>query len=182
MTPAPDDTDVRPDQAPTDAPGVPPDQAPTDAPGVSPGQEPAGDEPPVATGLHRAIAAAAPRRWWNATTLGLLGLVLLAGGFLGGVQAHQRWGTGDPATAPGGAPGAAAPAGEIAGTVELVDGTTLHVRTATGETVTVRTGEGTAVTVAEPAGLDRITTGRRVTVRGAADAEGVVTATAVTAG
>ncbi|HWS31358.1 MAG TPA: hypothetical protein VN408_01300 [Actinoplanes sp.] len=58
--------------------------------------------------LTEALAAAAPRRWWNRTTLALLGVALLTGGFLGGIQAQSHWGTTTAATAPtsrGGPPG-----------------------------------------------------------------------------
>ncbi|MEU4619243.1 hypothetical protein AB0G04_04580 [Actinoplanes sp. NPDC023801] len=173
--------------------------------------------------LNEALAAAAPRRWWNRTTVGLIGLALLAGGFLGGVQAHERWGieetqaggapdgagmpTGSGGSlgpaAPGGRPavsgsgpaqdgsaqggpvqgGGAQPAmGGTAGTVKMVDGTTLYVQTDAGETVTVRTGEQTTVKVSQTASLESITSGLPVTVEGVPDAEGVITATAITAG
>ncbi|MEV4278962.1 hypothetical protein [Actinoplanes xinjiangensis] len=159
--------------------------------------------------LDEALAAAAPRRWWNRTTLALLGAVLLAGGFLGGVQAHERWGAeegpaGVPsgAGAPGGLGGLAgasrgpggdaspgpgggaqpATAGGTSGTVKMVDGTTLYVQTPDGETITVRTGDDTTVKVSQTASLESITSGVPVTVEGVPDAEGVITATVVTAG
>lgn len=156
--------------------------------------------------LGEALAAAAPRRWWNRTTLALLGIVLLSGGFLGGVQAHERWGAettlagvgipagaGDPSAAgasagPAGVSGGGAqaamaesPAG-VTGTVKLVDGSTIYLQTADGATVTVRTSGDTAVKVSQPATLESITSGLAVTVEGVPDAEGVITATAVTAG
>ena len=154
-------------------------------------------EPP--SDLNRALAAAAPRRWWNKTTIGLLGVILMVGGFLGGVQAHERWGSGTPAGGamptgaglpsgfgggrggPSGAPAAAGGAGTT-GTVKLVDGTTLYVQTASGETVTVRTSETTAVKVSRTASLASLTSGLAVTVQGVPDAEGIISATAVTAG
>jgi hypothetical protein len=147
--------------------------------------------------LNDALAAAAPRRWWNRTTLALLGAVLLAGGFLGGVQAHERWGTEDsPAAAPNGAgmpsgfgasrgPGAGAQparAGGTSGTVKMVDGATLYVQTAEGETITVRTSDNTTVKVSQTASLESITSGVPVTVEGVPDSEGIITATVVTAG
>ncbi|WP_433795186.1 hypothetical protein [Actinoplanes sp. CA-252034] len=159
--------------------------------------------------LNEALAAAAPRRWWNRTTLALLGAVLLAGGFLGGVQAHERWGAEDapaglpngagmpsgvggsrgpdsrPSGGPGGVSGGGAQpavAGGTVGTVKLVDGTTLYVQTPDGETITVRTGESTLVKVSQTATLESITSGVPVTVEGVPDAEGIVTATTVTAG
>ncbi|MFC5924407.1 hypothetical protein [Micromonospora vulcania] len=42
--------------------------------------------------LTAALAAAAPRRWWNRATPVLGALVLVLAGFLGGVQVQQRWG------------------------------------------------------------------------------------------
>ncbi|MDI6097104.1 hypothetical protein QLQ12_00585 [Actinoplanes sp. NEAU-A12] len=160
--------------------------------------------------LNEALAAAAPRRWWNRTTLALLGVAMLIGGFLGGVQAHERWGIestqatgGGPAGGeavepsggavaaspePGGGPGGGAQgamaegATGTSGTVKRVDGTTLYVQTADGETVTVRTGGDTIVKVSQAATLESVTSGLAVTVEGVADAEGIITATAVTAG
>ncbi|MBO3741199.1 hypothetical protein [Actinoplanes flavus] len=130
------------------------------------------------------------RRWWNRTTIGLLGAVLLAGGFLAGVQAHDRWG--GPAVFPpdavrpggdaGGHPAARPlPAGGTTGIVQLVDGDMLYVTTADGETVTVRAGD-TTVKVSRTTGLETLTSGLPVTVEGAADSEGVITATSITAG
>jgi hypothetical protein len=158
--------------------------------------------------LNEALAAAAPRRWWNRTTLALLGAVLLTGGFLGGVQAHERWGSEDTqAGYPGGAgmpsgfggfgggasrgPGvatgggaqpAATSAGGTTGTVKLVDGATLYVQTADGETITVRTSDDTTVKVSQTASLESITSGVPVTVEGVPDSEGIIAATMVTAG
>ncbi|TWG24390.1 hypothetical protein [Actinoplanes teichomyceticus] len=172
--------------------------------------------------LTGALAQAAPRRWWNRTTLVLAGVVLLAGGFLGGVQTHKRWGatgTAAPAgssggagiEAPAGSSGAAgieAPAGSsgvagpggmpspgtgfgpdrpaapgiTAGTLTRVDGHILYVQTAAGETITVRASGTTAVSRTVPATVTDLTTGAKVTVQGAADSEGVITATAITAG
>ncbi|GIF12758.1 hypothetical protein Ate01nite_27900 [Actinoplanes teichomyceticus] len=160
--------------------------------------------------LTGALAQAAPRRWWNRTTLVLAGVVLLAGGFLGGVQTHKRWGatgTAAPAGSSGGA-GIEAPAGSsgvagpggmpspgtgfgpdrpaapgiTAGTLTRVDGHILYVQTAAGETITVRASGTTAVSRTVPATVTDLTTGAKVTVQGAADSEGVITATAITAG
>ncbi len=46
-----------------------------------------------ADGLAEELAHAAPKRWWNRGTVVLAGLVLLAGGFVGGLQAQKHWGT-----------------------------------------------------------------------------------------
>lgn len=157
--------------------------------------------------LNEALDAVAPHRWWNRTTLALLGVIMLIGGFLGGVQAHERWGAEGTllATDDGVSPaGAGVPsddasrgpdegpvfgaqgampenAGGTSGTVKLVDGTTLYVQTADGETVTVRTSDDTAVKVTQTATLESITSGLAVTVEGVTDAEGIITATTVTA-
>ncbi|MFC7529897.1 hypothetical protein [Actinoplanes sp. GCM10030250] len=185
------------------------------------------ETPPPPPDLTEAIEAAAPRRWWNRTTIALLGVALLAGGFLGGVQAQERWGTdetsslperlpggagmpsglprggqsaapgaADPAGAPGPAAGAAGPAAAdpaapgaagpaaagTAGTVKLVDGKTLYLQTAAGETVTVRTTDTTTVKVTQLSALSSLTPGQQVTIAGTPDEEGILNATAVTAG
>ncbi|WP_430783408.1 hypothetical protein [Actinoplanes sp. G11-F43] len=151
--------------------------------------------PEAPADLTEALAAAAPRRWWNRTTVALLAVALVAGGFVGGVRAHERWGT-EAATGPsmpevGGFPGgrgnpSAGPSGGsvpgTTGTVKLVDGTTLYVQTADGQTVTVRTSGTTAVKLNQTVTLDKLPAGAAVTVQGVPDSEGVVTATAVTAG
>ncbi|BBH68763.1 hypothetical protein ACTI_54480 [Actinoplanes sp. OR16] len=148
--------------------------------------------PSAADDLNSAIAAAAPKRWWNRTTLALIGLVLAVGGFLGGVQAQEHWGSSSSSSPAASFPrtgGSFAPGGGgmrqgsgTSGTVKLVDGTTLYVQTAEGETITVRTSESTAVKLAQTTTLDQLTAGQQVTVQGDADAEGIVTATTVTAG
>lgn len=120
--------------------------------------------------LPRTGDGGAPRRWWNRTTLALFGVALLVGGFLGGVHAEQRRGT------------APAPAAGAAGTVKHVDGNTLYLETETGATVTVRTNDSTTVNLTQPAALSRLLPGQEVVVQGIADAEGIVTATSLTAG
>ncbi len=42
--------------------------------------------------LASALAKAAPRHWWNRATVVLGALVLIVGGFLGGIQAQKQWG------------------------------------------------------------------------------------------
>jgi hypothetical protein len=44
-------------------------------------------------GLAEELAHAAPKRWWNRGTVVLAGLVLLAGGFVGGLQVQKNWGS-----------------------------------------------------------------------------------------
>jgi hypothetical protein len=72
--------------------------------------------------LAAALAAAAPRRWWNRATPVLGGTLLIAVGFLGGVQAQQHWGTAKPtsggnrnATAGSGFPGNGQPGARASG-------------------------------------------------------------------
>ena len=48
--------------------------------------------PAVPDDLSAALAAAAPRRWSNRATPVLLGVLLLAVGFLGGVAVQKEWG------------------------------------------------------------------------------------------
>jgi hypothetical protein len=173
------------------------------------GDEPAGDEPVDGRdGLAAELAAAAPRRWWNRGTLVLGVIVLVMAGFLGGLQVQKHFGAeattaagqngrpagfpggggfggqgraGNASAAPGGAaPGGAAPAAGTNGTVKLVDGTTIYVQTPDGTVVTVRTGKSTDVRTATKATVQDVKAGDTVTVQGAADAEGTVTATTVT--
>ncbi len=155
--------------------------------------------------LAAALSAAAPRRWHNRTTLVLAALLFLVGGLLGGVEVQKRWGatatgannnrpglpagTGTgrfpdaagPATGAdqGGATPSAAAAGAT-GTVKLVDGATVYVQTADGSIVTVRTNAETTVRASQRSALTDLKAGDAVTVQGAADAEGTVTATTVT--
>ncbi|WP_436520820.1 hypothetical protein [Actinoplanes sp. HUAS TT8] len=152
--------------------------------------------------LNSAIAHAAPKRWWNRTTLVLAGVVLLVGGFAGGAQVQKHWGTsGTTASAPsgsaqGGAPtGAGMPSGmggfgqnrqgtpgsATAGTISKVDGSTVYVTTDAGATVTVRAADTTTVTRSTTMKVSELTAGLKITVQGVADSEGVVTATAITA-
>jgi hypothetical protein len=157
-------------------------------------------------GLAAELAKAAPRRWWNRGTLVLGALALLLGGFLGGVQVQKSYGAtatagsnrpagftgqnrgtgGYPGFAGGQAPGGAAPtasaaAAGTAGTVKLVDGNTIYVQTADGTVVTVKTNGKTTVRTASKGALKDVKAGQTVTVTGGADADGTVTATAVTA-
>lgn len=175
-----------------------------------------GDPPPAPADapdheLTAALAAAAPRRWWNRTTLALGALVLVLAGFLTGVHVQQRWGGEESSTAgpgragfpggvptafpgaggrgqsgagPGGAgqPGGATAAATTSGTVKLVDGATLYVETADGTVITVRTTDTTAVRTAKASRLSALKTGQSVTVQGGPATDGTVTATTVTAG
>jgi len=149
------------------------------------------DEEPVTDdddALAAELAAARRGRWWNRWTLYLGVLVLLLGGFVAGMQVQKSYGTptspaaggrpaGFPTAFPGRVTASSAPE-PTTGKVKLVDGTTVYVETASGEVVTVRTNDETAVRV--PGTLKDIKAGDTVSVEGAADAEGTVTATSVT--
>jgi hypothetical protein len=188
VTPASDDTAV--------LPTVPADAGPLDAGPAGAG--PAGDRD---DGLAGALARAAPRRWWNRGTLVLGAVALLLGGFLGGLQVQKHYGTGATAAtgrpgagtgaraggfSGGGFPGGAAPsaaaaaAGPTTGKVKLVNGTTIYVETADGTVVTVKTSGDTAVQHATRGKLKDVKAGDTVSVQGAADSEGTVTASTVT--
>jgi hypothetical protein len=161
--------------------------------------------------LSAALAAAAPRRWWNRGTVGLGVAALLMGGFLGGVQAQKQWGVTEAAATSGfpsggargggfpagtgasGAPGGAGARGSGAATgaapassgatgkVKLVDGRTIYVEKADGTVVTVRTDGATTVSTAAEGKLSDVRAGQAVTVEGATAEDGSVTATKVTA-
>src|SRR5258706_5772672 len=63
-------------------------------------------EDPCADGLSERLAAAATRRWRTRTTVVLACLVLLVGGFAGGLEVQKQWGASAATTAtarPGGA-------------------------------------------------------------------------------
>ncbi|MFI5935160.1 hypothetical protein [Actinoplanes sp. NPDC051494] len=106
------------------------------------------------------------------------------GGYPGGNVGGQN--AGGQNSGGGAAPGAAAPgasaaaAGPTTGTVKLVDGTTIYVETTDGTVVTVRTSGDTDVRTASAGKLKDVRTGDSVTVQGAADPDGTVTASTVT--
>ncbi|MFF5076815.1 hypothetical protein ACFY36_07170 [Actinoplanes sp. NPDC000266] len=128
---------------------------------------PKGDDDGFATEL----AKAAPKRWWNKGTLVLGAIVLLVGGFAGGLQAQKQWG--DSGTAGGGGnraaafgggqnragygaaggfpgggqgfPGAGAAGNGTASTAAAA--TTGKVKLVNGTTIYVETADGTVVTV-----------------------------------
>ncbi|AGL18286.1 hypothetical protein [Actinoplanes sp. N902-109] len=126
---------------------------------------------PATDDFSAELAKAAPRQWWNKTTIGLGAAVLLCGGFVGGLQVQKHYGTSATASTarPGGqgrgnfpqggggypgrqgggqnsgggaAPGAAAP-----GSTAAAGSTTGKVKLVDGTTVYVETSDGTVVTV-----------------------------------
>jgi hypothetical protein len=135
------------------------------------GQLPDADpEDERADGLAEELAHAAPKRWWNRGTVVLAGLVLLAGGFVGGLQAQKHWGTastasGFPAGFGAGAAGrygggtGRTGAGTYGGgtgqgtgqsgaaTAPAATGTTGTVKLVDGSTIYVQTSDGNVVTV-----------------------------------
>ncbi|SBT43884.1 DUF5666 domain-containing protein [Micromonospora narathiwatensis] len=154
--------------------------------------------------LSAAVAAAAPRRWWNRGTIVLAGLLLVMVGFLTGTQVQQRWGDtpatgigrtgGFPGTLPSGFPGGgmgrgepgsgSAPTSDAAATtgkVKLVDAGVLYLETSDGTVVTVRTNDRTSVQTSRKSELAKLKAGQTVSVQGDRSADGTVTATTVTA-
>jgi hypothetical protein len=118
----------------------------------------------------------------------LLGCVLLvAVGFIGGVEVQKRSGSGTPAAARGFAGrftgGGAAPASGNAtvGQVANVHGRTLYVTGSDGATVKVRTNAGTKVTRSAVSHVRSIHPGDSVVVQGASGSNGTVRASRVTA-
>jgi hypothetical protein len=159
--------------------------------------------------LAEELAKAAPKRWWNTTTVALSGIVLLVGGFVGGLEVQKQWGTAATPAARGGAagyngqnrgaggygfpgggqrgtgqgatPGASAAAAGTTGTVKLVDGATIYLQTPDGTVVTVKTDAKTTVSTAAKGKVSDVKAGQSVTVQGATGSDGTVTATSVTA-
>ncbi len=156
-------------------------------------------------GLAAELAAQAGRRWWNTWTIYLGALVLVLGGFAGGILAERSYGTstagnlasgrsgqsvggatggrqqggGMPSGMPDGSQRSASSTSATTGTVKLVDGTTLYVETADGTVVTIRTTDDTAVRIGKEAALKDLKAGDPVTVQGA-DSAGAVTASTIT--
>jgi hypothetical protein len=158
-----------------------------------------GDDP-FDDDLASQLKARVPLKLTSRTTLSLAGAVLIVFGFLGGVLVQKKFGaTATPAAAArtgfganaanGAGAGAAGGAGTGAtgagrgttGTVKFVDGTTIYLTTADGQTVTVKTSSSTTVVVQQSSAAKDIPVGATIVVQGAADANGIVTATTVTA-
>jgi hypothetical protein len=133
--------------------------------------EPEADGDPRDDSLAQELSKAAPRRWWNRTTLVLGAIALLLGGFVGGLQAQKQWGTGATTAGagnraagfgggqgragyggyggfPGGAAqGGGAPGGAAAPTAAAAAATTGTVKLVDGATIYVQTADGSLVTV-----------------------------------
>jgi hypothetical protein len=150
------------------------------------------------------------RRLLTPIPLALLGVLLIAGGFIAGVQVQKsQTSTGStggvPAglasrfaalgggtsstgktptgTAAGGFPGAGTGAGRpTSGTVAYLDGNTLYVTNSEGNTVKVKTSPSTSVTKTVKAKLKGIYPGETVTVIGATGSNGTVSAESISVG
>jgi hypothetical protein len=146
--------------------------------------------------LTERMAALAPRPFPR-TTLALVGLIVLVSGFVGGVLVQQSYGQAAPTAGvdnvPANLPAGGALQGQAGqgrgdrsteattGTVKLVDGTTVYLTLANGDIATVKTSESTAVAEQRPAALKDLKVGQTVTVQGTAGADGIISATTVTA-
>jgi hypothetical protein len=148
------------------------------------------------------------RRMLSPVPLALLGVLLIAAGFIGGVLVEKGQGSssssagsaaslasrfaalrggspssGSSAAAPGATlpsnPGFARP---TAGTVAYLSGSTLYVTSSEGNTVKVNTSAGTSVTKTVKSTVSGIHPGETVTVSGASGAGGTVSAEAISVG
>jgi hypothetical protein len=160
---------------------------------------------PFGDNLADELAARQPVRLTSRTTFALGGVVLIIGGFLGGVLVQKNFGTASTSAAAAGAAAGAAGRGGFGGaggaggggqavtgqagtgtgnattgTVKMVDGTTVYLTTANGQLITVKTSSSTKVGVQQSGTLKDLPAGATVTVQGTADASGVITATQVT--
>lgn len=150
------------------------------------------------------------RRLLTPIPLALLGVLLIAGGFIAGVQVQKgesssgstggapaglasrfaalRGGTSGtgktPAGVPaGGFPGAGTGAGRpTSGTVAYLDGNTLYVTSSEGNTVKVKTSPSTSVTKTVKTKVKGIHPGETVTVTGATGSNGTVSAESISVG
>jgi hypothetical protein len=167
-----------------------------------------GDDP-FDDDLSNQLQARTPLKLTSRPTLALSGIVLVVAGFLGGVMVQKHFGTTSTASStrggtsfPGGGAGGGAGANgtggtgaggtggagtgaagrnATTGTVKFVDGTTIYLTTADGSTITVKTSGTTAVRVVQTGAAKDIPVGSTVVVQGTADADGIITATQVTA-
>jgi hypothetical protein len=163
---------------------------------------------PFADDLQAELAAAAPRRWYDRATYILGALALLVGGFLAGVQVEKHYGSTSAADArnaalsafangggfggrfggrgggAGATPSASASTPAVGqsytGKITLVDGTTVYVTLSSGDVLTVRTSANTKVNVGTATKVSQLKAGETVTVTGAADSSGNVTAVSIT--
>jgi hypothetical protein len=148
------------------------------------------------------LRAKAPLAVTRVTVI-LAGLVLVVGGFLGGVLVQKNFGStattanrtgnnfpaalasrgaGGNFTGRGGTGGTggstAAPA--TTGKITLVDGSTVYITTDAGDVVIVKTNASTAVQSQQKTAVKDLTVGSTVTVTGSTASDGSVTATQIT--
>jgi hypothetical protein len=133
------------------------------------------------------------RRTFTPVTGGLAAVIVAAGGFIGGVQLQKSQGTTAAAAGPGGGtlpagmqgggpPGAATTSDAAAtGTVEYTKGNVLYVKDNDGNTLKVKLKSSSDVTRTASADAGAVRPGDSVVVQGSTNANGTVTATAVTA-
>ena len=115
----------------------------------------------------------------NTGTLALAGLILTAGGFLGGylVGGHGAGGQDGPGgmvvrgEGPGGSPGWDMPANLTMGTIESISGNTFTVKTESGDTVKVQVVDGTAIRINKEGSINDLTKGDNVVVNGQRDGD-----------
>ncbi|MEU4242834.1 DUF5666 domain-containing protein [Actinoplanes sp. NPDC026619] len=155
-------------------------------------------EPPVDEDLPAQLSKAAPRRWFNRATPVLLGVFLLAGGFLGGVGAQKHWGkTSSSGTSavtrsgsfsgqmPSGMGASGGPGGGFGGgtatvgTIKSISASALTMTTAAGKTITVKIAESTKVQ--QTITVAKLKAGQSLSVQGSTATDGSITATSVTA-
>ncbi len=148
------------------------------------------------------------RRLLSPVPLALLGVLLCAAGFIGGVLIEKgqtsssapagatsglasrfaalRAGASGGASGGSGASGAGGfgggGAGATAGSVAYISGNTLYVTSAEGDTIKVNTSPGTTVTKTVKGSVTGIHPGETVTVTGASGANGAITAESIRVG
>ncbi|MDA0168543.1 hypothetical protein OJ998_05545 [Solirubrobacter taibaiensis] len=135
------------------------------------------------------------RKLLTPITGGLVVVIVAAGGFAGGAKVQESQaqttaaagpaggmpGGGMPTGGPPGMAGAAQTGGPTTGTVAYTKGDTLYVEDAEGNTIKVKVKSSANVTRTASTDADTIQPGDSVTIEGAANANGTVRATAVTA-
>ena len=144
------------------------------------------------TNIETTTEAAPKKKLSRFITPTLVLIAVLAVGVVGGVVIGQNTAS---ATGPGGmtqgqfpgvdAAGGAAPTGMgdfTSGTIVSVDGSTVVLELEDGSQVTVNTADDTTVTKTTDATVSDLAAGEEVTVIGAADDDGSVTATSISQG
>jgi hypothetical protein len=137
------------------------------------------------------------RKLLTPVSSGLLAVVLIAAGFIGGVQVQKHQdgdsaGAGGPRGAGGGAGFAArlaqggtasgsAGSAATAGTVANIKGSVLYVTSADGTTIRIKTDDNAKVTRNASSSVGAVHPGDTVVVQGTKAASGTVTATSITA-